>query len=159
MMGLEVGEPTQIVWSLVGKTATYRPAQATAGGGGLPTGWTQDDEDPSNVFTNGAGAGGTGSLTLGTEDGPEGVAITSLGLGAVDEFGNQWLVMETALGILLTPKMDAGGPAITIDSSEGATVALVGAGLPIIQIADPTNPQDAATKAYVDQAIAAALGA
>lgn len=146
------------VWTLKDgeEVASWEPVEG--GGGGLPEGWTQDDSDPSNVYTNGAGAGGTGTLTLGTEDGPEGLALTSVSIGAVDEFGNQWIVAETALGLLLTPKMDAGGPAITVDASEGATVALTGGGLPIQQIADPVNDQDAATKAWVLAQIAEALG-
>ncbi len=147
---------TDRVWTLKSgeEVATWEPVE---GGGGLPEGWTQDSEDPSNVYTNGEGAGGTGTLTAGTEAGPEQFSVTSLGIGAIDEFGNQWLVVQTGTGLLLTPKLDAGGPAITLDSSQGATIALDGGALPVVDIADPTNPQDAATKAYVDAAIAAAL--
>ena len=151
---LGLGDPTQIVWAIrpTGIGGAYQAAKSSGGGGGgLPTGWTQDSADPANVFTHGEGAGGTGSLIVGDEVG-ESVEIDSSGLNAVDEDGNQWLVTQTSIGLILTPKL-SGGAAITIDSSQGATEALRAGSLIITEVADPGNPQDAATKAYVDASV------
>ncbi len=52
----------------------------------------------------------------------------------------------------------SGGPSATPDLEEVLTEGNDGGGLPIENIADPTDPQDAATKAYVDQAMAGFLG-
>lgn len=118
------------------------------GGGGLPTGWTQDASDPANVFTNGFGSAGEGSLTCGVADGEQ-FEMDSTGLSAVDEDGNLWLTIGAAIGLLLMPTMPGGGTAITIDASDGATEAMNAGGLPIIQVADPVNDQDAVTKVFV----------
>lgn len=95
------------------------------GGGGLPTGWTQDDADPANVSTDG---GDGGSLTF--DDGTS--SFAGLSAGAVEvrgESGQEKYAMQIGAGITSTSPADV--PAFTATSDEGATVALDAGGLDV----------------------------
>ena len=70
---------------------------------------------------------------------------------------DQWIVAATGLGLLLTPKLSVGGPAITIDASQGATAAMDAGGQPVVDMADPVNPQDAVTRIFVTDQVGAVL--
>jgi hypothetical protein len=146
-----LGDPTQIVWAKGpdGIVGGYYPVQSTGGGGGLPTGWTQDADDPSNVQSNGDPDAGTGGLAVGAP--PEGSYVQLLP-GSVDIFDSNagdWFSAGYLEGVVSAADAGASG-AFIAQTANGQTVALYASGMTIDQLEDPSDPQQAATKAYVD---------
>lgn len=118
------------------------------GGSGLPTGWTQDDDDPSDVDSNG------GYLNLGgghfqtVDDASLSGAVVPGEVAAADGGGSgEQYRMSVGEGIYSVPLADV--PAFSAHATAGGTIALDGGGLPIQNIADGVNPTDAATVSQV----------
>lgn len=105
---------TNADWELVG-----------GGGGGLPTGWTQDVSNPSNVDA------GSGSLSAEANGGTAIIGGNSIGISGAGEFS------ASRNGI--TQAGSNSGATFRAVSSHGSTVALDCGGLPIAAL--PTaNP-------------------
>lgn len=100
----------------------WQTVEVTGGGGGLPTGWTQDGSDPANV----SGHGGSLSFDDGDVEvvlGPNGIRVDSIA-------GDPAFGISQAGGVQSMPYV--GVPAFTALSGAGATVALDAGGLRII---------------------------
>lgn len=121
------------------------------GGSGLPTGWTQDGSNPANVNTHG------GDLVDDFGGGNRVIVHAETGIGRVnvqDENSG-----EAQLG------SDSGVYSAPSDTSHcflaspdgGATEAMDAGSLPIVGLQDPADPQDAATKNYVDTVAGAGI--
>lgn len=110
-----------------------------AGGGGLPTGWTEDDSDPATVSTNG------GEL-LG-DNGVASFGLTPTSFTISSDMGNTSISMDYIDGFLSAPQ--AGSAAYTADPEGGATVALDAGGLDIANAGDVDGATLGPTFAYV----------
>lgn len=105
--------------------ATWKKS-STGGGGGLPTGWEQDDSDPANVATNG------GSLIVGPADlSSTGVEIDPGEIGVFDGDGNT-VVDINDNGVRSSPSN--GSTCFEADDSNGATVALDASQLDVLGV-------------------------
>lgn len=123
---------------VVGGLATFTdPDNQPGGGGGLPTGWTQDG-DPADVATNGgkldlsASGDSAGRVTIDNQ-----TAITQIRADRVQvgtDATNEQYEMAIGRGITSAPPEDV--PAFTADPSVGATVALDAGGLDIANAGD-----------------------
>jgi hypothetical protein len=96
----------------------------SGGGGGLPTGWTQDDQDPASVDTNG------GNLTA-----SDGAFVTSQ-----DDSDGQ-ATLSSQAGVISAPSAGS-GTCFTADGGVGATVALDAGGLNITNASSVAGVED-----------------
>lgn len=118
--------------------------RALGGGGGLPEGWTQAG-DPAAVDMNGGQLVTTvgGTVLVGGNDGLDSVNITptAITLG-IDDDG---VLSANTLGLSVAGEVSC----FTADDSRGATAALDAGGLQITNVAEGTDPSDAATVSQI----------
>jgi hypothetical protein len=96
----------------------------SGGGGGLPTGWTQDG-DPADVNTNGGSLVAEGASSFSQ--------INPSGLFATSKAADGFVSVEGIGGVVSAPDTSDGSPpCFTAAGTHGATVALDAGGLEIV---------------------------
>lgn len=119
-------------------SATDHTGIPGVGGGGLPTGWTQDAADPANVATNG------GNLTIGNAN-TESIEIQDGVIHGADSGFTERLTADIeGPGAILTLRPRTAEIGLAIDDSDGSESGIDMGGSKLINLATPVDGTDAA---------------